>query len=229
MGAAKTAPAPLKGEIYQMIYQIIPKLRADIISTQTIITVLTAFLIVIVSAFIGWILTKAMLSNNIKTNLTLNLILLGILSLALYFKYGVSITTVQGLLFFFVLLYASCSDITSHTMDDYLWVMVVMLGLCSVPTVGLPSMLIGAAMVFIPQILIATLNTNMSQGGADIKLSTAIAFLLGWQRGLLAFILGLLIAVVFMSVYRKIKNEERKQAFPLIPFLAIAAMGVFYL
>jgi len=198
-------------------------------NTQTITTVLTALLIVSVSIFIGWILTKVMRSNDFKTNMIANLILSGALSLALYFRYGLSVTLIQGLLLLFVLLYASCSDITTYTMDDYLWVMIIMLGLCSISMVGLPSMLIGALMVFVPQILISTFNTNMSQGGADIKLSTAIAFLLGWQKGLLAFILGLIIAVVFISVYRKIKNEEKKKSFPLIPFLAIAAMGVFYL
>ncbi len=137
-------------------------------------------------------------------------------------------TTAQGILLMFVLLYASCSDLTDHTMDDFLWVMVVMLGFLSVGSVGLPSMLIGAIMIFVPQILTALLAKNPI-GGADIKLATALAFLLGWQRGLIMLIAGMLIAVVFMLIMRKVKKVKKDRPFALIPFLSIAAMAVFFI
>ena len=128
---------------------------------------------------------------------------------------------------FLILLYASCSDLTSHTMDDYLWVMVGILGLLSCYGVGLPSMLIGAAMVFVPQILLALLPPHKALGGADIKLSTAVAFLLGWQKGLAALLLGLILAVIVMLIVQKINTKKKKQAFALIPFLSVGAMVMF--
>jgi len=87
-------------------------------------------------------------------------------------------------------------------------------------------MLIGALMVFVPQLLSALLCKNPI-GGADIKLTTALAFLLGWQKGLAALIVGMLISVVSMLIIQKVKKRKRKQPFALIPFLSVAAMAVF--
>ena len=107
-----------------------------------------------VALLVCLILTRNMREGT-PNALPLFLILTGFYSLALALRYGVSLVAMQGLLLFLILLYASCSDLTSHTMDDYLWVMVGILGLLSCYGVGLPSMLIGAAMVFVPQILLA--------------------------------------------------------------------------
>ncbi len=128
-----------------------------------------------------------------------------------------------------LLLYASCSDLTDHHMDDHIWVTVLALGLCSVGRFGIVSMLIGAAMVFVPQMLVSrSSGKGNTLGGADIKLSTALAFLLGWQRGLAALMAGLLVAVIVMAIVQKLNRKKRRQPFALIPFLASAATVVFF-
>ena len=175
-----------------------------------------------VALLVCLILTRNMRERGFPTHLPLFLILTGFYSLALALRYGVSLVAMQGLLLFLILLYASCSDLTSHTMDDYLWVMVGILGL-----LGLPSMLIGAAMVFVPQILLALLPPHKALGGADIKLSTAVAFLLGWQKGLAALLLGLILAVIVMLIVQRFNRKKKKQAFALIPFLSVGAMVMF--
>ena len=180
-----------------------------------------------VALLVCLILTRNMRERGFPTHLPLFLILTGFYSLALALRYGVSLVAMQGLLLFLILLYASCSDLTSHTMDDYLWVMVGILGLLSCYGVGLPSMLIGAAMVFVPQILLALLPPHKALGGADIKLSTAVAFLLGWQKGLAALLLGLLLAVTVMLIVQRFNRKKKKQAFALIPFLSVGAMVMF--
>jgi prepilin signal peptidase PulO-like enzyme (type II secretory pathway) len=60
-----------------------------------------------------------------------------------------------------------------------------------------------------------------------MKLSTALAFLLGWQRGLAALLVGLLLAVVVMLVVQKINSKKKKQPFALIPFLSVGALLMF--
>ncbi len=210
------------------IQPILPKIiPIPTFTRETALAVLTAILMIGLSVLVGWLLTTVMQKKGFKTSLALNLILPGAMALACFLRFGFSVVAVQGIVLTFILLYASCSDLTSHTMDDYLWVMVGILGLCSVGTVGLPSMLIGAAMVFVPQILIALIPPHNSLGGADIKLSTAIAFLLGWQKGLAALMIGLLLAVVVMLIVNKIKNRKKKQAFALIPFLSVASLIMF--
>lgn len=192
-----------------------------------LLLLLSMILFVGVSVLVGILITKIMKDKQFKISLMGNVFLSGVISTLLYLRYGLSMTAVQGIILFFILLYASCSDITSHTMDDYLWVMVLILGLLSVPTIGLTSMLTGALMVLVPQILIAMLPPHRALGGADIKLSTALAFLLGWQRGLAGLILGLLLAVITVSVVRKIGKRKKKEPFALIPYLSAAAMVMF--
>ena len=90
-------------------------------------------------------------------------------------------------------------------------------------------MLLGAAIVVLPQIIMALIPSCKPLGGADLKMSAALAILLGWQRGIAAFILGLLFAVIFMTVYNRIKNANKgeEKPFALVPFLSASAMALF--
>ena len=206
---------------------IYPITATDQIPFSVVMSVLSSLLFIGVSLLVCLLVTKVMKMQDFQTHSRLQLILAGAFSLALYLRFGCSMVAVQGMILFFILLYASCSDLTTHTMDDYLWVMVLILGLLSVSTVGLPSMLVGAAMVFVPQILIALLPPHKALGGADMKLSTVLAFLLGWQRGLAALVLGLLFAVIVMLIVQKINSKKKKQPFALIPFLSVGALLMF--
>ena len=180
-----------------------------------------------VAILIGAISDRVMKSKGYVTSTPITLMITAAVSLILYGRFGLSVTAIQGVFLMLVLLYASCSDLTDHTVDDYVWVTVLALALMNVRTVGLTSMLIGAFFVFIPQLLMALLPPHKTLGGADIKLSTALAFLLGWQRGLAAYIVGLLLAIIVMCIVNKIRKNKESKAFALIPFLSVAAMAVF--
>lgn len=124
--------------------------------------------------------------------------------------------------------YASMSDLTTHTVDDFVWITVFALAISSIPTIGLTSMLVGGLFVFIPQMALALIPPHKTLGGADIKLSTALAFLLGTWRGIGAYMAGLILAVVIISIYHRNKNCNTKQPFALVPFLSIGAMILFF-
>ena len=173
------------------------------------------------------ILDRVMKSKGYVTSTPITLMITAAVSLILYGRFGLSVTAIQGVFLMLVLLYASCSDLTDHTVDDYAWVIVLALALMNVRTVGLTSMLIGAFFVFIPQLLMALLPPHKTLGGADIKLSTALAFLLGWQRGLAAYIIGLLLAITVMCIVNKVRKNKESKAFALVPFLSVAAMAMF--
>lgn len=206
---------------------IYPISATDQIPISVVVSVLLSLLFIGVSMLVCLLMTHIMQKQSFQTHPPLQMILTGFFALALYLRFGCSMVAVQGMILFFILLYTSCSDLTTHTMDDYLWVMVGILGLLSVSTVGLPSMIVGAVMVFVPQILIALLPPHKALGGADMKLSTALAFLLGWQKGLAALLVGLLLAVIVMLVVQKINSKKRKQPFALIPFLSVGALLMF--
>ena len=130
---------------------IYPISATDQIPVSVVVSVLLSLLFIGVSMLVCLLMTHIMQKQDFQTHPPLQMILTGCFALALYLRFGCSMVAVQGMILFFILLYASCSDLTTHTMDDYLWVMVLILGLLSVSTVGLPSMLVGAAMVFVPQ------------------------------------------------------------------------------
>ncbi|HPE95349.1 MAG TPA: prepilin peptidase, partial [Bacillota bacterium] len=68
---------------------------------------------------------------------------------------------------------------------------------------------------------------NKAVGGADIKISTAAAFLLGAEKGILALIIGMSIAVIVMLIVRKLKKADKSSPFPLVPFLSVGIMAAY--
>lgn len=135
---------------------------------------------------------------------------------------GLSPWTFCGIAFLFVLLYASVQDHSTHEADDILSVMMLMLAVTNISEATVLSQLFGAAIVGGVQMLIALCGKKrMGIGGADIKLSTAAALLLGFYKGVIGFVLGLLIAVVAQLVITHRKKEQRTQPFALLPYLSV--------
>lgn len=131
---------------------------------------------------------------------------------------------VRGILLAGLLLYGSIHDIRTHTMPDWVWMGVAGTALLGMKLSALPSMLLGAAAVLLIEVPLAVLLKDRAIGGADIKLSAAGAFLLGWQKGLAALILGLTLSLIIVPVARRIRHEDNRKAFPLVPFLAVGIM-----
>ena len=131
---------------------------------------------------------------------------------------------VRGILLAGFLLYGSIHDIRTHTMPDWVWMGVAGTALLGMKLSALPSMLLGAAAVLLIEVPLAVLLKDRAIGGADIKLSAAGAFLLGWQKGLAALILGLTLSLIIVPIVRRIRHEDNRKAFPLVPFLAAGIM-----
>ena len=190
-------------------------------------TTLSVILFIGLAIFVGWLLAKVMKTKGYVSNMAVVISLMTGFAILLFIRYGIEITSLQGMFLSSLLIYASCSDLTRHEVDDYVWVTVLALSLCSLATEGIFSMLIGAFCVFVPQMAMAFLPPKKTLGGADIKLSTALALLLGSWRGVGAYILGLLLAVTCITVYCKVKKSDFKKSFALVPYLSIGAMLMF--
>ena len=119
------------------------------------------------------------------------------------------------------------------TMPDSVWVVVLALAIPSIQKHGILSMLAGAVCVMLPQLALAVIPPHRTLGGADIKLSGALAVLLGFTGGLTAFLAGLLMAVVtvtardFVQTRLHKRRDCPKKPFSLIPFLAVGGMAMF--
>ena len=146
-----------------------------------------------------------------------------VVGLILLFAFGATITTVKGMILTLIMLYASLSDLKTRTVSDSISIMILILAFVGFVPSNLTSMLIGAAVVFIPQLALAMLRPDRACGGADLKISTALAFLLGAEKGIFALVVGMLLAVVTMTIYNKINEKEQTESFPLVPFLWFGA------
>ena len=130
----------------------------------------------------------------------------------------------QEILLAGLMVYGSIHDIRTHTMPDWIWMGTAATAFLTFRLSSFPSMLLGAAAVLLIEVPMAILHGERAMGGADIKLSAAGAFLLGWRRGLFALILGLALSVIVMPVVREIRHKDSRKAFPLVPFLAVGIM-----
>lgn len=167
-------------------------------------------------------LCKTMKKRDFRFVPWLPYVLTGCGSAMLFLLGGLSPWTFCGIAFLFVLLYASVQDHSTHEADDILSVMMLMLAVTNSSEATVLSQLLGAAIVGGVQMLIVLCGKKrMGIGGADIKLSTAAALLLGFYKGVIGFMLGLLIAVVAQLIITRRKKEQRTQPFALLPYLSV--------
>lgn len=206
-----------------------PFIRVSIkeIAPETLFEVGAVIAFLGVSLFAMWFVCLIMKRKEFVHNIPVILSVTAVYGiLAMVTGGGVGIAAVKGVLLLAVLAFASCSDLTSHTVDDYLWVMVLLIAFIN-PTAGIGSMLLGATVIFIPQTAVAMLKPSRSIGGADIKMSTALGFALGFERGIAAFSLGLVIAVIYMLIENKRHPGHKGGAFALLPFLSVGALVMY--
>ena len=145
---------------------------------------------------------------------------------SLLFFYGWSMEFVKGLIFMLTLLYASVSDIQTHSVSDIVSVLIFVTGLIGVLMTDLPLMLFSFLAVFGFLFICAMLSKN-KLGGADVKLSAACAFLLGFEKGVIGLAIGLFISIITNLIIEKIK-KSKDQPFPLVPYLSIGFMLMYY-
>lgn len=197
------------------------------ISWEAIWLFLKITAVVIGSIIITLLLDRHMQKRCFVTNKTLTLILSSSIAIALSLRYGLSVYTFQGLFLYFLLLYASLSDLTDRHVANHISISVLALSLISVPIVGFTYMLIGGAVTAAVQIGVSMFSDGR-YGGADWKIASSCAFLLGWARGIAGLVLGLLIGIIFTLIYNKVKGRDRNEGFALVPFLSIGMMALFF-
>lgn len=148
-----------------------------------------------------------------------------LLTLTMLCFFGLSATTLKGIILSLVFILSSFEDIRIRECDDYLHVLILVAGFIGVSMSSLVGMTLSAVFVF-AVIMVTELITKGEIGGADIKMSAACAFLLGIHRGLLGVMLGLTLAVIINLIkQRKSKNE----GFPMIPYLAVGFMTAYFI
>lgn len=141
--------------------------------------------------------------------------------------FGWSMELLKGIIFMQTLLFASVSDIQTHEVKDFISVLILITGFIGATLSDIPVMILSSFFVGGMLFVCAVVSGNRL-GGADVKLSAACAFLLGFSKSIAGLVIGLFIAVI-CNIYLSRKSKTKGEAFPLVPYLAIGFMAMYFI
>ena len=150
-----------------------------------------------------------------------------ILVSSLLIVFGWSIELLKGIILLQILLYASVSDIQTHEVKDFVSVLIFITGFIGVTLSDIPMMLFSGLAIG-GVLLICAMVSGNRLGGADVKLSAACAFLLGFSKSIAGLVIGLFLAII-CNIYFSHKNKTKGKAFPLVPYLSIGFMAMYFI
>ena len=149
-----------------------------------------------------------------------------ILVSSLLIAFGWSTELIKGIIFMQILLYASVSDIQTHEVKDFVSVLIFITGFIGVTLTNIPMMLLSGFIIG-GMLLICAMVSGNRLGGADVKLSAACAFLLGFFKSVAGLIIGLIVSVIANLIIQK-QKKIKNQPFPLVPYLSIGFMLMYF-
>ncbi|MBQ8767905.1 MAG: prepilin peptidase [Clostridia bacterium] len=150
-----------------------------------------------------------------------------ILVSSLLIAFGWSMELLKGIILLQILLYASVSDIQTHEVKDLISVLIFITGFIGVTLSDIPMMLFSGLAIG-GVLLICAMVSGNRLGGADVKLSAACAFLLGFSKSIAGLVIGLFLAII-CNIYFSHKNKTKGKAFPLVPYLSIGFMAMYFI
>ncbi len=150
-----------------------------------------------------------------------------ILVSSLLIAFGWSMELLKGIILLQILLYASVSDIQTHEVKDFISVLIFITGFIGVTLSDIPMMLFSGLAIG-GVLLICAMVSGNRLGGADVKLSAACAFLLGFSKSIAGLVIGLFLAII-CNIYFSHKNKTKGKTFPLVPYLSIGFMAMYFI
>ena len=150
-----------------------------------------------------------------------------ILVSSLLIVFGWSMELLKGIILLQILLYASVSDIQTHEVKDFISVLIFITGFIDVTLSDIPMMLFSGLAIG-GVLLICAMVSGNRLGGADVKLSAACAFLLAFSKSIAGLVIGLFLAII-CNIYFSHKNKTKGKAFPLVPYLSIGFMAMYFI
>lgn len=136
-----------------------------------------------------------------------------------------SATLVQGGFFAALLLAVSVFDIRKKIIPDSLCLGIAMTGMFAFEPAKLAGLLASALF------LLAALALG-GMGGGDIKLIAAAGLVLGFQKSMVAAILGLTALLVFHAgntIIQRLCGRDAQKSYPLAPFLSLSCIAAYFL
>lgn len=152
---------------------------------------------------------------------------------SILYKYDISLTALQYLLWASLLLACSFADLEGYIIPDGFIIAAIAVRAVFILISGnivseLAFTLLGGFAVALGLLLVVTVFEKLAKreamGGGDIKLIFATGIFLGWQKNLLCLFVSCILGIIFGAVTQK-KRETQADAkiFPFGPSIAAAA------
>lgn len=152
-------------------------------------------------------------------------LLTGISFLLTYLRFGLTPSTLIGLILVSLLIIIAMIDIDTMEIYDRFQIMILLLAIPYMIWISpnpFISHVIGFFIISIPFYVIAIITNGI--GGGDIKLIAIAGLLLGWQSTLVTFFISSLLGG-FVAIFLLITKKQEKQS--LIAFGPYLCIGIF--
>ncbi len=161
--------------------------------------------------------------TSIKARYPMVELITGLLAMLSFHKFSVSLETLIVFLVLAVLLCLAYIDIDTMEIPDSFHVIIGLFAVMMLfvrPEVGLFSRAVGAIVISVPMLILATVIEN-AFGGGDIKLMFVSGFMLGTSGILLAFFVALLVGGIQAINLLYIKKKSKKEPMAFGPALCV--------
>lgn len=152
-------------------------------------------------------------------------LLTGLLFIALYTYFGLNLLLVKYLTLICLLMVISFIDLEHYLIPDQLILFILGAGIIFnffTQELTISSILWGALAPFGIMFLLAVLEPG-GMGGGDVKLAGVTGLFLGWPGGIVALLLGYILAGGTGIILLLLKRKKRKDPLPFAPFFAAGA------
>lgn len=161
--------------------------------------------------------------------------LMGMITLALFIRLGLSPLFFSFLAFSAALLVITFIDLDHRIIPDVISLPGIVIGVILALTgisVSIKSSLIGllagGGSLFIVAYIYEAITKREGMGGGDVKLLAMIGAWLGWQAVLFTLFFASLLGTIIGGTVMLIQKEGRYYAIPFGPFLALAALAYIF-
>jgi len=161
--------------------------------------------------------------------------LLGVLSLALFIRYGLSYQYILFIIFVASLVTIGFIDLNHRIIPDVLSLSGIIIGLVASFIIGhiswldsLIGVIAGGGSLFLIAAVYERVTGREGMGGGDIKLLAMIGAWMGWRPLLLVVLIASLIGAIVGSAFILIKGKGFHLRIPFGPFLSFGALLLFF-
>lgn len=155
--------------------------------------------------------------------------LTALMSVYVAWRFGVSLSTVFGLLFTWILIALTFIDLDHHLLPDQLTLTLLWLGLIAslfqcfaTPNDAILGASIGYLTFALVQWVFHLVTGKVGMGQGDTKCLAALGAMLGWQALPLIILLASVSGIFFTLIHMGIKRHFHSEPLPFGPYLALA-------